>query len=164
NEMGLPHKIDRTSYNPLGHLPPSTIHLTYSGDNTIQTITTQTAQGISKVLITDYDFAYRITESHSLRETGEFISRNVRQFDSEGRLWILTTYSSETGTADGDITRREIFYYTSFGEIDVLDQFLNGLERQIQYFYREDNTLKEMRSITYEEEPVFEVIELDENE
>ena len=164
NELGLPQEIEYINYNVQGSGYPSTLYLTYSADNTIHTITTRTANSVSKLMVTEYDWAKRIIESNTLSESGDFVSRNVRQYDSEGRLQVSTTYSSETGTAETDIIRRDIFFYTSFGELEVLVQLFNGVERQFQYFYREDHTLKEYISRTYQEVPVIQTAKYDENE
>lgn len=164
SEEGLPLQINRVNYQG-GEILNSTSELTYS-NNKINMIASYDATGnfISKSFLMDYDDANRATGIHYYNENDSFIERHILQYDSMGRVEVSTIYSSETGTSEGEIIRREENAYTPFGEIHISEQIINGVERMLEYFYREDNTLKAIRSIIYEEEPILQVVEFDENE
>lgn len=164
NESGLPHEVEAV-YHRQG--TPSVINLkfTYS-ENKINTITSYNDNDNFQYrqVVTDFDASNRITGSIFLNENNGFISREVTQFDSEGRIETTVTYSSETGTSEEDIIRRDVNSYNSFGEIYISKQLFDGIERKLEYFYRDDKTLREIKSVIYEEVPVFHTTEFDEDE
>src|SRR5690606_4315545 len=92
-----------------------TSELTYSNDK-INMILTHDASGnfLSKALLTEYDMAGRVTEVLRYAEDDSFSARNILQYNAEGKVELYIIYSSETGTSEADIIRREYNSYTSF--------------------------------------------------
>lgn len=163
--QGFPFVITRTNYLE-ENVPTTTSELSYTNDK-INMILTHDASGnfVSKVFLVVYDTAHRVTEILRYTEDDRFVERDVLQYNPEGKVEVYTTYSSETGTNESDIIRRDINTYTSFGEIHISRQLINGAERELEYFYREDNTLLEIRSISFAEDPdIISVTRFDENE
>lgn len=164
NESGLPHEVESIYYR---QNDPSALQLEFTfSDHKINIITTYDDNGNFryKQLVTDFDSANRITGSISLDENDEFISRTITQFDSQGRIENTVTYSSESGTSEEDIIRRDVNSYNSFGEIHTSKQLIEGVERELEYIYRDDKTLQKLKSVTYEDVPIFQTIEYDEDE
>jgi hypothetical protein len=162
---GFPFIIHRTNYYQ-GNVTQNISELTYSNDN-INSILTQDASGnfISKAFLIEYDAENRVTEVLRYDENDNFTDRSVRQYNSEGKVEVLIIYSSETGTTEADIIRREYNTYTSFGEIHISRQLINGANRELEYFYRENNTLMEGRVVDLDEDPLrYTINRFDENE
>jgi hypothetical protein len=161
---GYPFSIKRITYLP-GNITNTNIELSYTNDS-INMMLTRDAFGnfISKVFLIDYDAANRVTDIHRYNENDMFMERSVIEYNSEGRAAVYTTYSSQTETNEANIIRLDINTYTSFGEIHTSLQLINGKERELEYFYRDDNTLREVRAISFAEEPhIITINRFDEN-
>lgn len=151
NENQLPIEYQKTYYS-FGEINNFlTWDVWYSEDGLLQGLTAYNDGSYShEYSFSQLDDRHRVITSLYYGSSGEFIHRDIREYDLKGNHRSLTRFNTESGNDDSSLIGEWNYLYTSFGDREsyTYTSGETGYTVDNSYSYRDDFTLQSIESFT----------------